>query len=68
MKYLYLRNVKLSVLSFALLGGIANAQVFEIPKGDTGPVTYASKVSNDGLVLLKANKANYTWTEQQGLK
>lgn len=55
-------------MSFALLGGIANAQVFEIPKGDTGSVTYASKVSNDGLVLLKANKANYTWTEQQGLK
>jgi len=68
MKYLYLRNVKLSVLSFALLGGIANAQVFEISNGDTGPVTYASKVNNDGLVLLKTNKANYTWAEQQGLK
>lgn len=67
MKKVYLRNVAMSVIGLTLLGGFTNAQVFEIPTGDTGPVTYASKVNNDGLVLLKTNKANYTWTEQAGL-
>ncbi len=55
------------MIGFTLMGGLSSAQVFEIPRANTGPVTYASKVNNDGLVLLKTEKANYTWTEQAGL-
>ncbi len=48
----------------ALLGGVTFGQVYELSTND---LLYASGVSDNGVVVLSSNAANFMWTESGGL-